>query len=133
MKTPSTYLNDYQMLRANKDYVEAIARLKIDIFTILIQSIMTIENATVSIDGKKSRYYKNSMNAYLRLSANQTERTVIEKIKHVDSKSDQLVQLADMIAGAIRRNFENDSPDDLIYGKSLEHIWNRAGSDLWIF
>lgn len=50
-----------------------------------------------------------------------------------DSKSNQLIQLADMVAGCIRRSHIVSANDSLEYAKALEPIRRRTNSDIWLF
>lgn len=71
-------------------------------------------NATVKIDGRASKLLRKDFDAYLRQMVNSPGHYRIKKIKHVDSRTDMLIQLADMVAGTIRRSF-SDKPDAQTY------------------
>lgn len=62
-----------------------------------------LRNATVVIDGSGSREFKQQMQSYLKRKTG----GVIRKVKMQSSHSNNLIQLADMIAGAVHRNFGN--------------------------
>jgi len=64
-----------------------------------------LAGASIKIDGKGSRHFKKQMAAYLRRHLPDTK---VDKIRIVDSKGDNLVQLADMAAGAIGRSYMGD-------------------------
>lgn len=86
-----------------------------------------LNNATIKIDGLGNEELKRALNLYLR---RQISPIKIKKIKFVDSKTDSLIQLADMCAGAIARNYNPDRPNSkywlqkLIEMGKIEDIWN---------
>jgi len=59
----------------------------------------------VTIDGKSSKKYDKQVRTYLRqcLKDKGIENT---SIKFVDSRKDSLIQLADIVAGAVARSFK---------------------------
>ena len=98
---------------------------------VLTKSKHLIRNAGVKIDGSGGREMRQALQNYLKLQVNQSDVQSISKIKLVDSKSDNLIQLADMLAGAIRRSFEGDDAD--YYKAALYEITSRDKSDIWVF
>ena len=68
-------------------------------------------NAFVKIDGSGSKEFQNAMISYLR---KQIGSDKVRKYKLVDSKKDNLIQLADMTVGAIARSF-NDNRKNRLY------------------
>lgn len=62
----------------------------------------TIKNASVKIDGRGDREFKRALESYLRT---QLAPGKITKLRFIDSKKDDLVQLADMVVGAIARSY----------------------------
>lgn len=101
--------------------------------SVLSRSSGTIQNASIRIDGSGGREYRNAVRAYLRAQANSLELCIIKDVHFVDSKSNQLIQLADMVAGCIRRSHVTSTKDSLEYAKALEPIRRRANSDIWLF
>lgn len=61
-----------------------------------------LEGASVKIDRSGDREFQKTLGGYLRREAGAGK---ITKIKFVDSKGDNLVQLADMVTGAIARSY----------------------------
>lgn len=86
-----------------------------------------LNNATIKIDGRGNAELKKALSAYLR---QQIKPTKIKKIKFVDSKTDSLIQLADMCVGAIARSYNPDRQDSKFWLQKLagmgkiEDIWN---------
>jgi hypothetical protein len=66
-----------------------------------------LNNATVVIDGSGSREFRRQLGSYLRRRTNDTKGNarVIGKIKIQDSNRNNLLQLADMICGAVARSY----------------------------
>jgi hypothetical protein len=62
-------------------------------------------NASIKIDGSGDKEFKKALTAYLRQSIGQYK---IKKFKFIDSKSDNLIQLADMVVGAIARSYSEN-------------------------
>ncbi|OGE67110.1 hypothetical protein A3H85_00990 [Candidatus Daviesbacteria bacterium RIFCSPLOWO2_02_FULL_40_8] len=89
----------------------------------------SILNAKVRVDGSGDRIFRKSFVAYLRKQLNSEQRKVMKDCKLVDSKENVLVQMADMIAGSIRRAYELDKTDRETYKKIIrKHI-----EDEWRF
>lgn len=63
-------------------------------------------NATVVIDESGSLDFKNQLAKYLRRKVN-SENRIIKKVKMQRSESNNLLQLADYIAGSINRSIQN--------------------------
>lgn len=93
---------------------------------VLEQADGTISDARVRIDGRGDRDYKRSASAYFRRRLNSKDN-VVRNVKFVDSTSDSLIQLADMVAGAINRNESGTKSDASEYikalGKNVQDIW----------
>ena len=66
-------------------------------------------DATIKIDGRASKLLRQDFDTYLRKMVNSPAQRRIKKISHVDSRSDMLIQLADMVAGTIRRSYSTKS------------------------
>lgn len=88
-------------------------RLKADkekFYEYFVKSMMTydggvLKDAKVIIDGSGDREFRQNLNVALRRRLGQG---VIKDVRFKDSKSDVLVQLADMCAGAIARSYRTD-------------------------
>ena len=63
-------------------------------------------DASIVIDGSGDRQFKRAMRSYLRQHLD--ERSV-RKVRLKDSRKDPLIQLADMVAGAIARSYRVDA------------------------
>ena len=89
----------------------------------------TILNAKIRIDGSGDRLFRRSFLTYLRKELNTKDKKIMKNIKLVDSKSNVLIQLADMLAGTIRRYKEGEKID----GKEYWEIIKKNVEDCWEF
>lgn len=69
-----------------------------------------LNKASIRLDGHSGREYKKSAITYLRREVN-THSPKIGKVKFVDSKTDNLIQLADLVAGSVLRSTQPDKTD----------------------
>jgi len=97
--------------------------------TLLIYSADSILNARIKIDGSGNRFFRRSFLFYLRKQLNYNDRRILKNCKLVNSKNNVLIQMADMIAGSIRRSYDDKRKDRGIY----KRIIARHIEDEWKF
>ncbi len=73
-------------------------------------AMMPLEEAKVKIDGKYGKQYNLHVKTYIRKELNTKSRKVAD-FSVQDSRRDNLIQLADIIAGSINRSFQTDKTD----------------------
>lgn len=95
---------------------------------VLSKSEGKIKDGRIRLDGHEDRAYKKAATTYFRQQAN-PGGAVIKDMKFVNSKNDNLIQLADMVAGSILRTTQANKTDSKIY---LNTIIKRKDS-LWYF
>ena len=83
--------------------------------------IMLLSQATVKMDGKYGRKYRKRVRTYIRKNLNRDEQKIANFIVG-ESNRDNLIQLADFVAGAINRSFQIDKTDSGLY---IEIIKNK--------
>jgi len=89
-----------------------------------------LRNATVIIDKCGDRQFKYRLSSYLKRKMNEPQNALIKKVKMEDSHSNNLLQLADMVCGAVARSFRKRSGEDrLCYRKIIRHREGRV--QLW--
>ena len=88
-----------------------------------------ISNAKLKIDGSGDRIFRKNFLTYLRKELNSTDRKIMTHCRLVDSKSNVLIQMADMIAGTIRRSYDEDKKD----GAQLKKIMKKHIHNEWEF
>lgn len=94
---------------------------------ILKHSSKTIVGANIKIDGSGDRIFRKNFMTYLRRELSGTDRKIMKNCKLVDSKTNVLIQLADMIAGSINRSYGPKEDAHLYKDIIHEHIedeWN---------
>ena len=64
-----------------------------------------LNNATVVIDGSGSKDFRRQLEWYLKRRINDPGQCLIRKVKVQGSSRNNLLQLADMVAGAVHRSF----------------------------
>lgn len=77
--------------------------------------LIPLNEAKVNLDGRFSKEYRLRVAAYLRHSLNGPNQYKIKEVKSRDSKDDNLIQLADIIAGAINRSLQGNKTDSREY------------------
>ena len=85
----------------------------------------TLNHARVKVDGSGDRRFKRELAAYLR---KQLAEGKVESLRFVDSSNDDLIQLADMCAGAVLRARRSDGRQETrwmqMLGRRLEDVWD---------
>lgn len=88
-----------------------------------------LTDARVKIDGSGDRRFKKELNAYLR---RQLQAGQLHSIRFAESHRDNLIQLADMVSGAIFRSYRQE---DRKHAARWRQMLRRAGrlGDVWDF
>jgi hypothetical protein len=91
-----------------------------------------LKNAIVVFDRCGNRDFQYELKKYLTRRVNEKGREpLVRKIKTNNSASNNLLQLADMVCGAVARYLRKTKPDHLIYRKIISHrelemrVWPR--------
>jgi len=109
-------------LRGNKNSFYAYA-----IKTVLKYSDKTVSGAKIKIDGSGDRIFRKSFLSYLRRELNSEHKHIIKNCKIVNSGSNVLIQMADMVAGSVRRSYDISKKDYPVYKsiikKHIEDEW----------
>jgi len=92
---------------------------------VLKNSGNVIKKAKLRMDGKGSREFRRKLLTYLRKDL---PEGMVDNLRFRDSKSDVLVQMADIVAGSIHRKYQEKSDKDSYLAKIKKHE-----SDLWEF
>jgi hypothetical protein len=86
-----------------------------------------LRDAHVKIDGKGERKYREELSKYLN---KQLPDGKIKKLRFVNSSGDNLIQLVDMITGAIARSYKRKGQKDASRWK--DGLGNKI-NDIWDF
>ena len=125
------------VIQKSKIYGKELRTSRESFYKYVIKTVLkyhggTIENAKLRIDGRGDRKFKRAFSVYLRRELNpydKTKKRVFKDLKFVDSRKNVLIQLADMVSGAIRRSYDDDKTDSGIY----KAIIKRRIEDIWDF
>jgi hypothetical protein len=74
-----------------------------------------LKDATVVVDRCGAREFRQELSVYLKRKINEEHGCVVRKLKMEASHSNNLIQLADMVAGAVARSFNRDKHDADVY------------------
>ncbi|MBS0181402.1 MAG: DUF3800 domain-containing protein [Nitrospira sp.] len=97
---------------------------------VLQYSFGKIQNARLKIDGHGDREFRRELQTYLRreLYPRPGQPKILDHLRIVDSSNNVLIQLADMVAGALRRRAEGEKEDAGLYcqfiEKRIEDVWD---------
>lgn len=87
-----------------------------------------LQKASIKIDGSGNKEFKKALTSYLRKYIGENK---IKKFKFIDSKRDNLIQLADMVIGAIARSTNETRKDSKRWLKILQQ--KRKIKNIWYF
>jgi hypothetical protein len=89
-----------------------------------------LTDATIVIDKCGDRGFRRELATYLQRKTNTGGKIKhVKKIKMEDSRSNNLLQLADMICGAVARSFLQEKQDRQQYRKIISH--REMGIQVW--
>ena len=77
-----------------------------------------LSEASVTIDGSGNREFRRQLQSYLKRKIN-TDSETIRKVKIEASHGNNLLQLADMVCGAVARSFRDGKADRFHYRKVI--------------
>ena len=97
--------------------------------TVLKYSFGKIKDAKIRLDGHGNRIFRNKLIVYLRKHLNKQNRKIIQDLRFKNSKKDVLIQLSDMVAGTIGRNYQATKTDRTLYW----NIIKKRKEDIWVF
>ncbi len=80
-----------------------------------------LENSIVVIDRSGSLDFKRKLAKYLRFKLNEKDKRLIKKVKMQRSESNNLLQLADYVAGVINRSVQKKRKFAGEYRKIISH------------
>jgi hypothetical protein len=86
-----------------------------------------LQGGRAKIDGAGSHEFVRALKVYLRQQLSEGE---IAKLSFADSRNDNLIQLADMVAGAIARSYREGSRDS---PTRWRHMLRLRIKDIWEF
>ena len=98
---------------------------------VLQHSFQRIQDARLKLDGHGDRTFRRELQSYLRreLKGKPGEKPIFSALRFENSRQNVLVQLADMVAGALRRHAEGKKDDHQQYRGAIE----KRIEDAWRF
>jgi hypothetical protein len=81
------------------------------VMTVLRHTQGTVKQAKVHIDKRGEKRVRNELRAYLSRKLENKVRNIFSDLKFVDSKRDNLIQLADMVAGTIAAKYKGSNTE----------------------
>jgi hypothetical protein len=97
----------------------------------LRESSEAIRAAKITIDGKKPAKISGEISRRLRTAVNRDSLTV-HSVRFRNSKSDPLIQLADVVAGAIRKTYEDAGSSASPYLSFVAALGQKPNSRIWV-
>ncbi len=81
-----------------------------------------LREATVVLDGQASELFRRDLTSYLRKKMKEAgdDQPLIRKLKHQDSHKNHLLQVADIVCGAVTRSFSGKE-DARTYRSLISH------------
>ncbi|MEK7633808.1 MAG: DUF3800 domain-containing protein [Patescibacteria group bacterium] len=113
---------------------EELKNNKNSFYSYVIKSLLKYSNnsiieAKVRIDGSGDRRFRRNFLTYLRKQLNTNHKKIMKNCQLIDSKSNVLIQMVDMVAGSIRRFYDEEKTDRFVYKQIIKkHI-----QDEWKF
>jgi len=124
------------VMQKEKIYGRELRRSKESFYSYAIKMVLkyddqTLKNVKIKLDGHGERIFRRKLTTYLRRELNIRQEKVISQLRFVDSKTNVLIQLADMVAGAIYRKHTSNKKDADIYYSILKK--HKRIQDCWTF
>ena len=121
------------VMQKDRIYGRELRRSKESFYSYAIKMVLkhhggTIRDAKIRLDGHGDRQFRNTISLYLRRELNSPQNKIFKDLKFVDSQKNVLIQLADMVAGAINRSYSNKDDRNTYKGIILHKI-----EDEWKF
>jgi hypothetical protein len=102
--------------------IEMIKNPRLFYYNVILHTIRaggSLDKVNIYIDGEAGRKYSQKVKTYIRQNL---PKNAVNKVTFKDSNTDSLVQLADMIVGALLHTTEERGDSDLYYSIIKEHI-----------
>lgn len=115
----------------SKIYSDNLRENKDRFYNFFVKSLLQHDNnalagARIKIDGSGDREFKRELAAYLK---RESEAGKIVSVKFSESHRDNLIQLADMVAGAIARSYREGDRNAhdrwrKVLGSKIQNVWD---------
>ena len=117
-------------LQENANHLKAEA-----IYQLLTHTGGTVTGAKLVIDGQDTRAFGVSDRQHFLTRVNAASPNTLQEVEFTDSKRSGLIQLADMVAGAVRRRADDptDKRAEEHFQSMYPRMWRRNGGSYWPF
>ena len=91
-------------------------------YNVILQTIRasgSLDKVNIYIDGEAGRKYSQKVKTYIRQNL---PKNAVNKVTFKDSNTDSLIQLADMIVGALLHTTEERGDSDVFYSIIKKHV-----------
>ena len=124
------------VMQKEKIYSWELKKSKESFYSYAIKMVLkydnkTLKNAKIKLDGHGERIFRRKLTTYLRRELNVRQKKVVSQLRFVNSKTNVLIQMADMVAGSIYRKYTSNKKDADIYYSILKK--HRKIQDCWVF
>lgn len=124
------------VMQKEKIYSQELKSSKESFYSYAIKMVLkydnqTLKNAKIKLDGHGERVFRYRLTSYLRQELNVKQRKIISQLRFVNSKTNVLIQLADMVSGAIHRRYASGKRDSEVYYDILK--MHKRIEDCWVF
>lgn len=112
---------------------EYLRKYPIQFYNFALKSVIShsdLTNAKIRIDGNSKKDLSKALIAYLRAN---TMPGSIDKLRMVDSRSEELIQLADMVVGALARPWNSAGKKDASVWKTMIKNKIDVNKGEWLF
>ncbi|MDR1152069.1 MAG: DUF3800 domain-containing protein [Bifidobacteriaceae bacterium] len=100
---------------------------------LLTHTFGIVREAKLVIDGKDSKAFGITESRYFMREVNQVTPGTLRKVAHADSRANVLIQLADMVAGAIHRSERTDRRDAAGHMRVILAKTRQPHGSIWRF
>lgn len=121
-----TIVIDKNLIRSEKLRTNKESFYNYTVMQVLKQSNKSIKNAKLKFDKRGERTLRNELRVYLSRRLDNKNNKIFSDLKFVDSRQNTLIQLADMVAGAIFSGFSGKEKDYLAIlkqARKIEDVW----------
>lgn len=118
----SAFVLNKKRLDPNSGFKHKESMYKMTVRFLFENAAPHLKDAIVYFDKCGNRDFSNQLKKYLKRRITSPDGCCpIREVKSANSHSDNLLQLADMICGAVNRSFQQDKKDRLDYRNLIQH------------
>jgi hypothetical protein len=124
---------DKAQLWSSQPIPDARSLKNLAITELLTHTHGTVRDARITIDGKDGKAFNMAESSYFRKTVNDNAPGTITRVRMVDSRKSTMVQLADMIAGAIHRFVRTHGTESAQHMRIIRDKARHPQGSIWHF